>query len=126
MKTILSILIVTLFFASNTEGLTEDAGNECDSDSECIPSKDCQYLTDEQKRIGKITDRTEKINLVNKLKEGICNKKLRGFCCPKPKDVPFEPEFRNCGLPQVVASNVSVFPLIHFEIIISFTDCWRY
>ena len=126
MNTILSILIVTLIFASNTEGLTEDAGSECDSDSECILSKDCQYLADEQKRIGKITDRTEKINLVNKLKEGICNKKLRGFCCPKPKDVPFEPEFRNCGLPQVVASNVSVFPLIHFEIIISFTDCWRY
>merc|ERR1712012_356674 len=106
MNTILSILIVTLIFASNTEGLTEDTGSECDSNSECILSKDCQYLTDEQKRIGKVTDETEKINLLNKLREGICNKKLRGFCCPKPKDVPFEPEFRNCGLPQVVASNI--------------------
>ena len=114
MKTILSILIVTLILPGDTEGLTEDAGSECDSDSECILSKDCQYLTDEQKRIGKITDRTEKISLLNRLKEGICNKKQKGFCCPKPKDVPLEPEFRNCGLPQVVASNVSVFPLTHF------------
>ena len=72
MNTILSILIVTLIFASNTEGLTEDAGSECDSDSECILSKDCQYFKDEQNKLGKVTDRTEKINLVNKLREGIC------------------------------------------------------
>ena len=113
MNTILSILIINLIFASNTKGLTEDAGSQCDSDSECIFSKDCQYFTDEQNKLGKITDRTEKINLVNKLREGICNKKQRGFCCQKPKDVPFEPEFKHCGLPQVVASNVSVFPLMH-------------
>ena len=52
----------------------------------------------------------EKINLLYKLREGICSKKQRGVSCPKPKHVPFEPEFKHCGLPQVVASNVSVFP----------------
>ena len=114
MNSILSIMIVTLFFPGDTESLTEDAGSECDSDSECILSKDCQYFKDEQNKLGKVTDETEKTNLISKLREGICNKKQKGFCCPKPKNLPFEPEFRNCGLPQVVASNVSLFPLIHF------------
>ena len=124
MNPILSILIVILYFPGDTDCLIEDAGSECDSDSECILAKDCQYFTDEQEKIGKFTDRTEKINLVNKLREGICNKKQRGFCCPKPEDVPYGPEFKDCGIPQVVTSHVRVSLLLHFDI--SLIDSWRY
>ena len=112
MKVILSIFLVILFHLDISEGLTADSGSECDADAECIPSGDCQYLTDQKEILKKLTDRDQKVTLINKLKAGICNKKERGFCCPIEKVEPFEPEYKDCGAPQVTVSNVSVVFII--------------
>ena len=108
METIVLILLVCSFFPDDINGITEDVGHECDSDSECLPSNDCQYLQDQKAMIKELTDRDQKIKLIKKLKEGICNQKERAFCCPKEKEEPFEAEFENCGTPQVVVSNVNI------------------
>ena len=116
MKVILSIFLVILFHLDKSEGLTADSGSECDADAECIPSGDCQYLTDQKEILKKLTDRDQKVTLINKLKAGICNKKDRGFCCPIEKLEPFEPEYKDCGLPQVTVSNVKFVFLLNKSI----------
>ena len=116
MKITFSISFVILFFTNNCKSVTEDVGSECESDSECLPSKDCQYYKDQQETLKSTTDKTIKTNIIKDLRGRICNKKERALCCPNFKVISesakrisaeFESEFESCGLSQVVASNVS-------------------
>ena len=88
--------------------LTEDVGWECDSDSECLPSIDCQYFQEQQKLLKSLTDRTARINMIQDLRKYICNKKERGFCCPIAEDEPVAYEFENCGISQTPAVGLRV------------------
>ena len=89
---------------SVTKSLTEDDSRECDSDSECLLSKDCQYYQEQQDLLKSLTDKTLRANLIKKLKDLICNKKERTICCPKSENKKDE----KCGYPQIDSSNVSL------------------
>ena len=99
MKAILIIFIGTLI-QSDDARLTEDVGQECQSDFECLPSTNCQYYQEQQVLLKSLTDRTARMNMIQDLRKQICNKKERGFCCPKTENESDELEFEDCGMSQ--------------------------
>ena len=98
MRKIVPVCAVILIFTDNITSLTEDIGRKCDSDFECLPSKDCQWYQDQQDLLKSLTDKTSRSRLIRKLRKLICNRKERGICCPLPQE---------CGRSQTAASNVS-------------------
>ena len=80
MKAVRLILIQTLMVwmkpsdSDESTRLTEDVGWECDSDSECLPSIDCQYFQEQQNLLKSLTDRTARINMIQDLREAFKNK----------------------------------------------------
>ena len=106
MKILNCFYIFILFSVAVTKSITEDDGSECDSDSECLPSTNCQYYQEQQALLKTLTDKTLRAKLIQKLRKLICNKKERGICCPKSEDVRDE----KCGYPQIDSSNVSFLP----------------
>ena len=124
MRIILPVCVVILLCMDGITSLTEDAGRECDSDSECVPSKDCPNYQEQQDLLRTLTDRASKTKLIQKLRKLICNKRKRGICCPKSK-------FQECGMPQVPPSNVSIKMSAqshqpkNYDIYSFSVDCWR-
>ena len=52
---------MTVIFVDYVKSLKRDDGTECDSDSECIPSTDCQYYKDQQDLLKSLTDKALKV-----------------------------------------------------------------
>ena len=103
MMMIVTICFILLIFPDASQSLTEDEGSECDSNSECLPSTECQYYQGQQDILKNLTSRASKTKLILKLRKLICNKNQRGICCPK-----YIPESElECGKPQLAASSVS-------------------
>ena len=87
-----------ILFITEDDGatsITEDIGRECDSDSECLPSRECQYYQEQLVYLKTLTDRSLRSKVIKKLRELICNKKQRGICCPRANNS------EDCGKPQI-------------------------
>ena len=67
---------------SNVSRIEEDVGSECQTDSECLPSKDCPYYQEQQDLLKSLTNQTSKTNIVQQLRSLICNRQQRAVCCP--------------------------------------------
>ena len=99
----ITICFLLFIFPDASQSLTEDEGSECDSNSECLLSTECQYYQGQQDILKNLTSRASKTKLILKLRKLICNKNQRGICCPK-----YIPESElECGKPQLAASSVS-------------------
>ena len=61
MKIFIFICLVTVIFVDYAKSLKGDDGTECDSDSECIPSRDYQYYKDQQDLLKSLTDKALKV-----------------------------------------------------------------
>ena len=112
MRIILPLCAVILIFIDSITSLTEDVGRECDSDSECLPSTDCESYQEEI-ALWKSLSRIDLNNLKQKYRKLVCNKKERGICCSVTKD---------CGKSQSLASNVS---FIFFITLITALNCQK-
>ena len=100
-------VVILLIIPKGFKSLTPDLGSECDSNSECLLSKDCQYYQDQQDILKSLSSKTARQNLILKLRKLICNKQQRGICCPKPYPVLFSSNSLECGKPQLSNGNVS-------------------
>jgi len=99
-------VVILLIIPKGFKSLTPDLGSECDSNSECLLSKDCQYYQDQQDILKSLSSKTARQNLILKLRKLICNKQQRGICCPKPYPVLFSSNSQECGKPQLSNGNV--------------------
>ena len=129
MKTIFIILTVVATFVDVIKCLTKEVVSECDSDFECLPFKDCPYYHNQQNLLKSTSDKSVKAKIIQELRERICNRKEKLFCCPKTfpsekSQLPIlclDSECEGCGIPQDVASFVrEKLPLIIFLINFSF------
>ena len=100
------ILITSITLTkSQSNRVREDYGKECDAESECLLSTDCEYYQDQQDVLKTMSKGKTRNALIKKLRNIICNIGKRAVCCPKNyKESSFEDS--NCGRPQTVPSNV--------------------
>jgi len=109
MKTWVYVCVAILSFPDCTKSLREDVGSECNSDSECLSSKDCEYYQDQLVK-AKTLAGTSRNNLIQKLRKLICNRNQRGICCPKSTTSENNPRIASdsteCGKPQIQPHNV--------------------
>ena len=100
------ILITSITLTkSQSNRVREDYGKECDAESECLLTTECEYYQDQQDVLKTLSKGKTRNALIKKLRSIICNIGQRAVCCPKNyKEPSFEDS--NCGWPKTVPSNV--------------------
>ena len=100
------ILITSITLTkSQSNRVREDSGKECDAESECLLSTECEYYQDQQDVLKSLSKGKTRNALIRKLRNTICNVGKRAVCCPKPSL-----NDSNCGWPKRVPSNVRFVP----------------
>jgi len=96
------ILITSITLTkSQSNRVREDYGKECDAESECLLSTECEYYQDQQDVLKSLSKGKTRNALIRKLRNTICNVGKRAVCCPKPSL-----NDSNCGWPKRVPSNI--------------------
>ena len=78
------ILITSITLTkSQSNRVREDYGKECDAESECVLTTECEYYQDQQDVLKTLRNRKTRNALIQKLRKIICNIGKRAVCCPK-------------------------------------------
>ena len=73
---------VVLFAINVVLGSVKETDKDCGGDETCFKTNDCPSFLKKHERYKSLSVGLEQTNLKRQLKEAVCNKKERAFCCP--------------------------------------------